>query len=154
MADDDRTTAIGLFNTAEAYRASAMALEKVPLRKEQGIGHAARPVQFLYSHAIELYLKALLRTKHSAETIRKNFRHNIVWLVSEAEKLGLAVTDEDRETFAVMVDTDALIELRYIETGSKPSFDGLGPTSKNVRNRVGELLCKEGVPVRLQGGAA
>ena len=154
MDEDDRTTAMGLFNTADAYRASAMALEKVPLRKEQGIGHAARPGQFLYSHAIELYLKALLRTKYSVETIRKNFRHDITLLMNEAEKLGLAVADEDRETFAIMVDTDALIELRYIETGSKPSLDGLGQTSKNVRDGVGELLRKEGVLVRLQGGAA
>ena len=137
MDEGDRTTAMGLFNTADAYRASAMALEKVPLRKEQGIGHAARPGQFLYSHAIALYLKALLRTKYSVETIRKNFRHDITLLMNEAEKLGLAVADEDRET------TDALIELRYIETGSKPSLDGLGQTSKNVRDGVGELLRKE-----------
>ena len=56
---------MGLFNTAEAYGLSAMTLDEAQVRT----GHAAKPVQFLYSHAIELYLKALLRTEHSIEAV-------------------------------------------------------------------------------------
>jgi hypothetical protein len=70
MDDDDRTTSMGLFNTAEAYRLSAMTLDEAQVRT----GHAAKPVQFLYRHAIELYLKALLRTGLSVEAVEK-FRH-------------------------------------------------------------------------------
>jgi len=147
MDDDDRTTSMGLFNTAEAYRLSAMALDQAQVVKA---GHAAKPIQFLYSHAIELNLKALLRTEHSIEAVEK-FRHNIGRLVKNAEALGLFVTAADREVFTVMEDTDALIEMRYIRTGAKTQlkFKALSHTCKNVRDSVGSLLRKAGVLVRL-----
>ena len=139
---------MGLFNTAEAYRLSARALERVPVK----IGHADKPVQFLYAHAIELYLKALLRQKHGVEPIRESFGHNTKPLVKEAEKLGLFVTAADRDVFAIMEDTDALIEMRYIRTGAKTSLNlnTLSHTCKNVRESVGGLLRDAGVLVRLK----
>jgi hypothetical protein len=69
--DDERTNSMGLFNTAEAFRLSAMAL-----KDEKEIGHAANPMRLCYHHTLELYLKALLLQKHSVETIRKKFSHN------------------------------------------------------------------------------
>ena len=50
MDDNDRTTSMGLFNTAEAYRLAAMALEQQTVK----VGHASKPVQFLYSNALTL----------------------------------------------------------------------------------------------------
>lgn len=146
MDDDDRTTSMGLFNTAEAYRLSAIALDEAQVRT----GHAAKPVQFLYSHAIELYLKALLRTECSVEAVEK-FRHNIGRLVKEAETLGLFVTAPDREVFGVMEGTDVLIEMRYIRTGAKTplKLKALSRTCKNVRDSVGGLLRKANVLVRV-----
>jgi hypothetical protein len=145
-AEDDRTTSMGLFNTAEAYRLSAIFLNQAQLKA----GHAAKPVQFLYSHAIELYLKSLLRTQHGIEVVEK-YGHNIGRLVKDAEALGLFVTIGDREVFAAMADPDALIEMRYIRTGAKTplNLNALSNTSKNVRNSIGDLLRKAGVPVRL-----
>jgi hypothetical protein len=145
--DDDRTTSMGLFNTAEAYRLSAMALDQAPHALRTG--HAAMPVQFLYSHAIELYLKALLRTENSVEVIAK-CGHNIGRLVKEAEALGLFVTTGDRDVFASMADTNVLIEMRYIRTGAKTAvhLKALSHTCKSVRDSVGDLLRKAGVPVR------
>ena len=144
-AEDDRTTSMGLFNTAEAYRLSATVLDQAQVRT----GHA-KPVQFLYSHAIELYLKSLLRTQHSIEVVEK-YGHNIGRLIKDAEALGLFVTTGDREVFAAMADTDALIEMRYIRTGAKTSLDlkALSRTSKSVRDSIGDLLRQAGVPVRL-----
>ena len=138
---------MGLFNTAEAYRLAATALEQRKVK----IGHADKPVQFLFCHAVELYLKALLRQEHSVEAIKKNFGHNTKRLVEEAEKLGLFVTVGDRKVFAHLGDTDALIEMRYIRTGSKTllSFKALSLTCKNVRDSVGSLLREANVPVRL-----
>jgi hypothetical protein len=138
---------MGLFNTAEAYRLSAMALEAAKVK----IGHADNPVRFLYYDSLELYLKALLRQKHSVERISKKFGHKTKRLVKEAEKLGLVVTDGDREVFSIMGDTDAVIEARYIRTGAKtwPTFEALRPTCKSVRDSVGGLLRKAGVIVRL-----
>jgi hypothetical protein len=144
--DNDRTTSMGLFNTAEAYRLSAAVLDKTQVKT----GHAAKPVQFLYSHAIELYLKALLRTQHSVGVVEK-YSHNIGRLVKDAETLGLFVTTGDREVFAVMADTNALIEMRYIRTGTTTPLDlkALSRTCKSVRDSIGDLLRKAGVPVRL-----
>ena len=144
--DDERTTSMGLFNTAEAFWLSAMALDDNKVK----IGHAASPIRVCYYHALELYLKALLRQKHSVEAIRKKFGHNIGRLVNEAEALGLVVTDEDREVFS-KADTEALLEARYIKTGAKnwPKLDELRHTCKRVRDGVGGLLLKAGVPVWL-----
>jgi hypothetical protein len=83
--DDDRTTSMGLFNTAEAYRLAGTVLEQ---RQTVKIGHADKPVQFLFCHAIELYLKALLRQEHSVEAIKKNLGHNTKRLVEAAGGSG------------------------------------------------------------------
>ncbi len=143
--DDERTTSAGLFTTAEAYRLSALALEGGALWKApKRVGHAEKPVEFLYSHAIELYLKALLRREHGVGTIQDKFGHNIKRLVKEAEKLGLFVTVEDRDVFALMADAGVLIEMRYIRTGPKPGpalkLEELRRTCKNVRGSVAGLL--------------
>ena len=144
--DNERTNSMGLFNTAEAYRLSAMTLEKVKVKS----GHAHSPIRFLYYHALELYLKALLRQEHSVETI-KGFAHKFERLVMEAEKLGLLVMDEDREVFSIMIDTDTIIEARYIRTGPKtwPTFEALRRTCDSMRESVGSLLRGAGVLVRI-----
>jgi hypothetical protein len=63
--DNERTNSMGLFNMAEAYRLSALALEKAKVK----IGHADSPIRWLYFHALELYLKALLRRKYPIATV-------------------------------------------------------------------------------------
>ena len=155
MDADDHTTREGLFNTAEAYRVSATVLGQHPAK----VGHDDKPVQFLYSHAIELFLKALLRQKYGVKTIRKQFGHNIKKLVAEAETLGLVVTCEDRDVLAVMEDTNVLLEMRYIRTGPKTSLETVEPkklcrTTLNVRDRVADaLLCKGDLLERRVGEA-
>jgi HEPN domain-containing protein len=143
--DDQRTTSLGLFNTADAFELSAIALEDVKV----DAGHAASPILLCYYHALELYLKALLRQKHNVETITK-FGHNIERLVKEAEALGLVIADENREVF-FKADTKAILEARYIRTGPKrwPQLAELRRACKRVRDGVGDLLREAGVPVRL-----
>ena len=55
--DDERTNAVGLFNTARSYWRSAEYLNVANL----SVTHPQAPVTFLFCHAIELYLKAYLR---------------------------------------------------------------------------------------------
>ena len=143
--DDERTNSLGLFNTAEAYRLSAMALP--PIKH----GHADRPQCFLYCHALELYLKALLREEHSMATVRDKFGHQIKLLMREAEMLGLVVSDTDRDVLALIDDTDAMIDSRYIRTGTKrvAALEALDGTCARIRNGVGTILHRNGVPVRL-----
>jgi len=146
LADDNaRTTPLGLFNTAEAYRSSAAVLEQAKLRG----GHADSPIRFLYFHAIELYLKALLRQEHNVDAIKSSFGHSIRQLVPEAERLGLCVADEDREIFSLMMDTDAVIEARYVRTGAKtwPTLEGLNRTCASIREQVGKLLREANIAV-------
>jgi hypothetical protein len=142
--DDERANSLGLFNTAEAYRLSAMAL---PIRH----GHADKPPRFLYCHAVELYLKALLRQKHSMATVRDKFGHQIKLLAREAETLGLVVGKNDRAVLALIHDTDAMIDSRYVRTGSKrlAALEALDHTCKNIRDGVGTILRSNGVLVRL-----
>jgi hypothetical protein len=108
-------------------------------------------VRYLYFHALELYLKALLRQKYSVAALEKKFGHKTNQIVQEVQALGLTVEDQDAALLSLMGNTDLVIESRYIKTGAKtwPTLDALERTSKNIRDRVGELLRKRGVPVRL-----
>jgi HEPN domain-containing protein len=143
--DGERTNSLGLFNMAEAYRLSAHALAKAKVRT----GFAGSVIRFCCYHALELYLKALLRRKHSVAKIKNKFGHDAQRLLKAAEALGLAVNDEDREVFAMM-DIEAIIEARYIKTGAKhwPEPDALLRTCNRVRDSVGALLSKAGVLVQ------
>jgi hypothetical protein len=138
---DERTNSLGLFNFAEAYRLSAIALQLENIAH----GHAHTPVRMLYHHAIELYLKALLRQKYSVTVLTKRFRHDIKRMTKETPM------DEDREVFGVLTETNAFIEARYIITGAKTfvTFEALNRTCDSLREGVGGILRKNGVMVRL-----
>jgi hypothetical protein len=142
--DDERTNSLGLFNTAEAFRLSAVASPNIKH------GHAEKPRRFLYCHALELYLKALLRHKHRIATVRK-FGHRIKLLVREAETLGLVVGNNDRTVHTLIDDTDAMLDSRYIRTGITrvATLEALCSTCKNIRDGVGTILRKNGVLARL-----
>lgn len=145
--DNDRTNSMGLFNTAEAYWKSAGALAAAKVK----VGHSDKPVQTLYYHAIELYLKALLRQHYSVDDLSKRFGHKIGRMTEEAEKHGLFIMDEDREVFALMRDTDVVIRARYIRRGQSTHHppEALSRTCKSLRVSVGKLLRKAQVMVRL-----
>jgi hypothetical protein len=85
FTDDARSSPLGFFNLAESYWAAAVALENAGLRTT----HPTSPISFLYYHAIELYLKAFLRTHgHSARELRgKNFGHRTCCLSEKAGAL-------------------------------------------------------------------
>ena len=149
--DEARTNPMGLFNTAEAYRLSAVALEAADVK----IGFAHSPIRFLYYHTIELYLKAFLRQSgHTVEELSdgKKFGHKTHRMVGRAEKLGLSFSDQARnEVFAIMGNTDAVIRARYIRTGPVkwPSLEALNRTCEELRRDVGTALVKGGVRLRL-----
>ena len=104
--EEDRTNSMGFFNTAEAFRLSAIALEASKVK----IGHADKPIRVLTYHALELYRTAMLRQSHNTETIKRKFGHDTKRLMEEAEMFGFAVTDEDRDVLSRIADTEAVIE--------------------------------------------
>jgi HEPN domain-containing protein len=136
--DEERTNSIGLFNTAEAWRLSAMALQAQRVKS----GHTDQPVRFLYRHAIELYLKALLRQRYGVKKL-EDFGHKMKRLAKKAQSVGLTITDDASAVFS-------LIEFRYIRTGAKtlPTLEALSRTCNSVRDGVRSLLRHNNVPVR------
>jgi hypothetical protein len=145
--DEKRTTAVGLFNRAEAYWLSATTLQKAGVKH----GHAHSPVRYLYYFAIELYLKAFLRDHHTLEDLEKKFGHKTTRLSGRAEQLGLSFDGHDRQLFSMMGDTDIVIRSRYIRVGAAtwPTFESLNATCENLREDVGAALIKLDKPIRL-----
>lgn len=71
--DDERTNAVGLFNTARSYWRSAEHLNVANLK----VTHQRAPVTFLFCHAIELYLKAYLRGAGKSVAELKQIGHRV-----------------------------------------------------------------------------
>ncbi len=94
MDEEDRTTSIGLFLLAHTYAKSASLLRENHVE----VSHRDFPVRFLYTHAIELYLKSFLRM-HDGFSVKKLLKvgHNMENLLKNAEENGLIVTATQRE---------------------------------------------------------
>jgi hypothetical protein len=141
--DEERTNSVGLFNSAEAWRLSAMALQAQRVQS----GHADQPVRFLYCHAIELYFAT--PEVRREEALRHRSQNEAA--AEGCPDHGLIITDDDAAVFSLIGDTDVLIEFRYIRTGAKtwPTLEELNRACNNIRNCVGNLLQKNKLPVRL-----
>lgn len=87
----------------------------------------------------------------SAESLRKEFSHNISELSRAAAQLGLHLDDEDLEVFALTETSDAVMGSRYIKTGffRLPAMEALNRTCTSLRQSVGAVLKQKGKPVRL-----
>lgn len=143
---DERTNALGLFNTARSYWRSAEYLNAGGVR----VTHPQAPVTFLYCHAIELYLKAFLRGDGKSIADLKKLGHRVAVLANVAIENGLALTPEHQEILSHIDDADVPIEARYIVTGFKvrPTNEGLSSVSESLDQTVGEALAKTGLPIR------
>jgi hypothetical protein len=95
IADQEsRTTAMGLYNTACSYHLAARELEKIALRGT----HPSMPVQLLYFHAIELFLKSFLRLSHSvAQLSSRDLGHKLPILAKVAMEHKLFITRKMRQ---------------------------------------------------------
>ena len=83
--DEERTNAVGLFNTARSYWRSAESLTGAALE----ITHPRAPITFLFCHALELYLKAYLRgTGHSVADLKQK-GHRIAKFCKTSDRLGI-----------------------------------------------------------------
>lgn len=145
--DNERTTSIGLFNYAESFWRSARVLNA----NRPKVTHPDEPVNFLYYHAIELYLKAFLRLHgHTPrELAGRKFGHDVGAISKRAVELGLFLADEDKEVLFVMESTDAVIRSRYIKVGHfrRPTHGALDRTCKSLRQSIGEALLEKGQSV-------
>ena len=80
--------------------------------------HPDAPTTFLYSQAVELYLKAFLRLKDDSTARLWAIGHNLRKLKSRAAKGGLRLGKAESEVLDWMVATKVWQRARYLETGS------------------------------------
>jgi hypothetical protein len=137
IEEEIRITPVGMFHYAHAYAASAVSLN------EEGVDtiHADAPVRFLFSHAIELYLKAylLLKGVTAADLRSRAFGHNLKKLTTEAIKLGLDLSKVDHQSIDVA--NEAILD-RYIETGVRTVLlpEGLSEICSNLHAQIGPAV--------------
>jgi hypothetical protein len=151
-SSDDRTTALGLFNYARSYRGSADHLLLAKLK----LTHPHAPLTFLYYHAIELFLKAYLRSQdHSVDQL-KQVGHRINKLAAKAQSCGLILDDEDKEVLSLVAEADNVIRSRYIETGAftRPEEEALSRTCAALDASVAAAFVKKGINVRPDSATA
>ena len=143
---DERTTAVGLYHYALSYRAAADALGKQKFHTT----HPDAPREFLYFHAIELFLKAYLRNAGMSVTALKGLSHSTGKLEAQFLKHRGFLADEDRAVLRLMEETDAVARARYIVTGyfQKPTMEALARTAKSLSQTVRSNFKASGLPVR------
>ena len=108
-----RETSLGWLHYAASYAISARALATNRVEAT----HPDAPIQHLYRHALELYLKSfLLHTGIAPTELKQKYGHNTERLVDEAIERGLLVTDEQR---AQIVFCNDPIPDRYLKTGTR-----------------------------------
>lgn len=151
--DNERTSSIGLFLTGEAYWKSANVLYRSGKRRKHALSFpfSDKPIYFCYYHAIELYLKALLRQHHGVDELEDKFRHSATKMMNRAKEFGIALDDEDVEVLSLMGETDGVIRARYTRTGAFtwPTLEALNRTCKSLRLSVSAALKKAGVTTQL-----
>jgi hypothetical protein len=144
----DRTSALGLFNTARSYWRSAEQL-KTALPK---VTHPDAPQTFLLCHAIELYLKAYLRGSSLDVEGLKRLGHRLAVLGEAALTHGLELAPEHTDLLSHVQEEEVAIEARYIVTGFKqqPTMDALSGLAEALDEKVGAALHSLGIAVRLE----
>jgi hypothetical protein len=146
LTDDERTNALGLFNTARSYWRSAEHLNAAELK----VTHPHAPVTFLYCHALELYLKAYLRAAGHSVADLKKVGHRVARLTDAAKAAGLKLDPESTEILSHMDNADVAIEARYIVTGfaRQPSNEALASVAEQLDQVIAPLLKSKGHAVR------
>ena len=113
--DQTKATPIALFNYAHSYAQSAVTLEE----NQTDATHWNAPINFLYFHAIELYLKAMLVSLgHDLEALRKQYGHKVKPLAEMCQGEGLHLSPDAEDIIDLMADTDNVITSRYIRLGT------------------------------------
>lgn len=145
--DNERTTATGLFNYAVSYQESAKLLARTKIK---GITHPDSPIEFLYVHSIELFLKAYLRLSYDVSKIT-SIRHNFKKLVAVSVKQGMAISDSDRKILELIHTHNLNLNTRYITTGFRanyPTIESLGEVCDHLQASVKEQFTTVGLRVR------
>lgn len=145
--DNNRTTAVGLYHYAESYRDSADMLEAHP---PEGLIFAD-PIRFLYFHAIELYLKAFLRSEGiSVRALKQHpYGHDLAALHQACAERGLRLPEDAAAVFGFISAVDPM-EARYIRTGATTRYEpeALRKFTGTIREAVANHLKERNFAIR------
>jgi hypothetical protein len=143
ITKDDRTTDVGLYHYAASYRAAADYLESGPDRSIST--HPDAPRDFLYTHAIELYLKALLRLQGKSVDDLKSIGHDIPKLAKLLAGSGVTLDIEVGGVLELLT-FENVFNSRYIVTGYyyKASTAGLQHAATELHAMVRAALRESG----------
>lgn len=144
-ANDDRTTAIGTFNYALSYLASAQHLAGALQKGELRLRFDA-PVDLLLGHAFEMLYKSYLRHSGLDLNALKALSHNLTILRRKAIETGLDdCLDTNEQSHLDLLNMQFGVspyDVRYIRTGAYTAHDSdiaLGAAIKLAR-AVGAYL--------------
>ncbi len=147
----ERTTAIGLFSFANSYFAAAVGLRQLKIKPT----HPDSPVNYLYYHSIELYLKFYRRARGcTVRDISHRFGDKLELAAQVARWLGLEFHVEDWETITLVTPGGNQMASRFISTGfySRPRCETLYRTCRNLHETIGPRLVEMGMTRRLPVG--
>jgi hypothetical protein len=146
-------TPLGWFNLAHAYLFDAATLYNAEERPRRW--HYEAPVQYLYFHAIELFLKAYLRSQGMTdqELSGREYGHKLKKLIDEAEARGMPVTKRiNRVRLFQMADEakDQPMRSRYLSTGPATILPvpRLHEAARDLQGIVENALHRAGVPTQ------
>lgn len=143
LSDDARTTPVGLYHYGRSYRGAATTLVRSKLAKK--VTHPDAPRDYLFIHAIELYLKAYLRNRGVTVAQLRKLSHNFQSLAQEYEKHDGFLMDEDKDVLALLTAANVL-GARYIVTGAftRATTKALARTAKSLHETVRDALRESG----------
>jgi HEPN domain-containing protein len=143
--DDDRITAMGLYQIAESYRICGSSL----VTQLPSVLKSDDPVRFLFFHAIELYLKAVLRSSGASVLQVKTIGHNIEKLIDMTKSSGFALPTDAEQGLVFFADQAAIMETRYLKTGysNRPTLEGLRDLTDMVREEASRVLRLAGLRI-------
>lgn len=143
-----QAAAIGTFNYAHSFFVAAGFLWSGEDRERST--HPTSPVEFLFWHAIELFLKAYLMSVGEApDTLRKKFGHKVQELAQAAKERGLALDPRDLAVVSFMPRQEDMIELRYLTIGVKtvPELEEVADACGRLYILVGRELQRGSEPM-------
>ncbi len=145
--EDDRTTPIGLFNYARSYWKSAFELQQ---RKVPKITHPLEPVNFLYAHAIELFLKSYLRLNRTVKELKK-MGHNFECLIKDTEDLFIDKGSDYKKMLCLIAKYEIYNSSRYISTGyieNPPTPECFEELCRFLDTSIKSKMIEAGFPVK------
>ena len=127
MDTSDRTTAIGLFNTARSHGRSAVQLASAPPK----VTHPDAPITFLLCHAIELYRKAFFRGAGRELAELKKLGHHVADLLKGCGRDWLKLSPAHLKYFPHI---DAFLQKSATLPKVRGDFRYSGPRKYQFRN--------------------